>query len=95
MPAKERSIKSDLRRVRALKDEDIDYSDIPELDDAWFETATVATPAKELISMRLDEDVLTFFREEGRGYQTRINAVLRAYMTHRTRVRPTAGKRRR
>ena len=40
----------------------------------------VKAPAKVAISVRLDEDVLAFFRAEGRGYQTRINAVLRSYM---------------
>jgi uncharacterized protein (DUF4415 family) len=40
----------------------------------------VKAPAKVAISVRLDEDVLAFFRAEGPGYQTRINAVLRSYM---------------
>ena len=54
----------------------IDYSDIPELPDNFW-----AQPSKESVTMRLDRDVLGFFRASGsRGYQTRINAVLRAFV---------------
>jgi uncharacterized protein (DUF4415 family) len=49
----------------------------------WFAKARVGNrPAKKAISIKLDEDVLAFFRSQGVGYQTRINAVLRAYMEH-------------
>ena len=55
------------------------------LDEDWFEAATFVNPSaeKERISIRLDEDILEFFRSQGRGYQSRINKVLREYMTVR------------
>jgi uncharacterized protein (DUF4415 family) len=51
----------------------------------WFRQAAVLEPQpKKAVSIRLDEDVLAWFKRRGRGYQTRINAVLRAYVeTHR------------
>lgn len=65
-------------------DTGIDYSDIPELSDPWFEMAALRQPAKkELLSIRLDDDVVEWFKQDGRGYQTRINQVLRSYMQHR------------
>ena len=82
MPAKERAIKSDLARLDKLRDEDIDYSDIPELDDEVFAQPLVPwPPKKETITIRVDSDVLGWFKRQGRGYQTRINQVLRRYMT--------------
>ena len=75
-----KSTKSDLARLDALRDEDIDYSDIPELDESFFEKATVQWPPhKKQLTIRLDEDVLDWLKAQGRGYQTRINAILRAY----------------
>lgn len=82
MPAKERAIKSDLARIDKLRDEDIDYSDIPELDDEVFAQPLVPwPPKKETITIRVDSDVLGWFKRQGRGYQTRINQVLRRYMS--------------
>ncbi len=49
----------------------------------WRVVPEVKVTAKVAISVRLDEDVLAFFRAEGRGYQTRMNAVLRSYMLAR------------
>jgi uncharacterized protein (DUF4415 family) len=64
-----------------IADEDIDFSDIPELDAAWFKKAKLRLPVtKEAVSIRLDSDVLDVFKAQGRGYQTRINAVLRKYL---------------
>jgi uncharacterized protein (DUF4415 family) len=63
-----------------MRDEDIDYSDIPELDERFFEKTTVQWPLhKKQLTIRLDEDVLDWLKNQGRGYQTRINAILRAY----------------
>lgn len=63
-----------------MKDEDIDYSDIPELDDAFWQNAEVRLPeTKTGIYIRLDGDVLDWLKSQGKGYQTRINAILRAY----------------
>lgn len=53
----------------------------PELDDAWFAKAVVVTPRpKQLLSLRMDSDIVDWFKGNGKGYQTRINAVLRRYM---------------
>lgn len=70
-----------IREIEAIPDDQIEYSDIPELDEAWFAEAKVWTPpAKKQITLRLDEDVVAFFKEQGKGYQTRMNAVLRAFV---------------
>jgi uncharacterized protein (DUF4415 family) len=75
---------SDLKRLRRLKDEEIDTSDIPELDASFFEKAVIAMPKpKAAVCIRLDQDVLEWFKSQGKGYQTRINALLRAYMEAR------------
>lgn len=80
MAVKEKPIKSDLKRIDAMKDEDIDYSDIPEVSAAFFESARVVVPpGKKQVTVRLDSDVLAWLKDQGKGYQTRINAILRAY----------------
>ena len=60
----------------------IDYSDIPELSDAWFQQAKRASqlPEKKQVSLRIDEDILDFFKRQGSRYQTKMHAVLRAYV---------------
>lgn len=71
----------ELEHFDALKDEDIDTSDIPELGEEFWKNAKVAFPGqKQAISIRLDDDVLEWFKAQGRGYQSRINAILRSYM---------------
>jgi len=62
-----------------MKDEDIDYSDIPELSDEFFEKA-IFVPAKQLVTIRLDADVVAWLKRNGRGYQTRANKILRTVM---------------
>ena len=72
--------KARLDAVAALPDELIDYSDAPHLPDAaWVKVAELPM-LKQQITLRLDADVLDFFRHTGSRYQTRINAVLRAYV---------------
>lgn len=69
------------RKLAALADEKIDTSDIPALDEDFFREATLRLPqAKQLVSIRLDRDVLDWFKQQGKGYQTKINAVLQAYV---------------
>jgi uncharacterized protein (DUF4415 family) len=69
-----------------MKDTDIDYSEIPPLDKSFFTKATEAwPPAKQQLTIRLDSDVLQWLRADGRGYQTRINRILRAAMEGRPR----------
>jgi uncharacterized protein (DUF4415 family) len=57
---------------------DADFRDVPE---NWYEAAEAVMPApKKLLSLRLDEDVVDWFKRQGPGYQTRMNAVLRAFV---------------
>jgi uncharacterized protein (DUF4415 family) len=78
-------------RLDALKDADIDLSDIPEITPEMFAKAVVRrglkpVPNKAQVTLRLDSDVLAWFKKQGNSYQTRINALLRAYMeAHRER----------
>lgn len=59
----------------------IDYSDIPETDENFWENATVHLPKpKQSLTIRLDYEIVEWFKEEGPGYQTKINAVLRSYV---------------
>ncbi len=81
------------QRLKRADAHPIDYTEVPELADEWFlraaRQANLATPpTKKPISIKLDEDVLNYFKSEGSRYQTHINAVLRAYMQARRIVRP-------
>ncbi len=68
------------KKIDAIEDRDIDYSDIPELDEDFWENATIEYPErKRPVTLRLDADVLEWFKSTGKGYQTRINAVLRSF----------------
>ncbi len=64
------------------QEKEIKYSDIPELGSAWFQQAKRASqlPAKKQVSLRIDEDILDFFKQQGSRYQTKMHAVLRAYV---------------
>ncbi len=73
--------KTSWAKVDATADDEIDYSEIPEQGEDFFRNARLRMPEpKALITMRLDQDVLKWFRKQGSGYQTRINALLRCYM---------------
>lgn len=72
--------KTDWERLARQNDEDIDTSDIPELDIDFFRRAELRVPAKQAVTIRLDADVLAWFKSQGAGYQTRINQLLRQYM---------------
>jgi uncharacterized protein (DUF4415 family) len=66
---------------RRLDEMPIDYSDIPELDDDFFRRAIMERDLrKKQLTIRLDSDVLDWLRAHGRGYQTRINRILRMVM---------------
>ncbi|MBP2232535.1 uncharacterized protein (DUF4415 family) [Azospirillum agricola] len=68
-----------------------DLDAAPLADDAWFETARVVEPnTKQAVSIRLDRDVLEWFRTHSDRYQTKMNNVLRAYMEHEKRARTGA-----
>ena len=77
--------KTDWNRLHAMKDTEIDFSEIPKIDPKTFKKMVVRMPQpKELVSIRIDPDVLQWFRQHGRKYQTRINAVLRSYVESHT-----------
>jgi uncharacterized protein (DUF4415 family) len=79
--------KTDWERIRKLKDREIDYTDSPELDDAFFKRAVVPMPVlKKSITIRVEPEVLEWFRSKGPRYQTRINAVLKAYVQARKKA---------
>jgi uncharacterized protein (DUF4415 family) len=64
-----------------MTDQGIDYSDIPPTDAKFCEKAQVVLPpAKTHLSLRLDKDIVEWFKRQGTGYQTKINAVLRSYV---------------
>lgn len=83
--------RTDWARVDALSDEDIERTmrDDPDwaefIDIDWSSAEWVIPVTKKSISIRLDEDVIDFFKASGKGYQTRINAVLRHYMKEQGR----------
>lgn len=73
--------KKRLKNIKSIKDKDIDYSDIPELnEDFWVNAKPVYPKQKKPISIRLDQDIIEYFKSEGKGYQSKINAVLRTYV---------------
>jgi uncharacterized protein (DUF4415 family) len=63
-----------------MKDAEIDYSEIPKLAPEFFKEAIRWPGPKQQITIRLDPDVLAFFRKRNKRYQTTINAVLRKYV---------------
>jgi uncharacterized protein (DUF4415 family) len=68
-----------------MQDEDVDLSEVPEITPEMFAKAVVlrglpSAESKQQVTLRIDSDVLDWFRSQGRGYQTKINALLRAYM---------------
>lgn len=77
--SKKRS-RTDWVRIDALDDSTIDYSDIPPLAPGFFKEAIRWPGPKKQITIRLDPDVLAFFRKSSKRYQTTINAVLRRYV---------------
>jgi len=88
-----RKIKSDLEKLRKLTDEEIEASiaDDPDWEEFrdvdWSKAVVVIPPKKKAISIRVDEDVLDYFKKEGAGYQRRMNAVLRSYMQQKRKKR--------
>ncbi len=85
--------KTDWARVDALTDAEIeasiandpDWQEFKDID--WSEAVLVIPPKKKAISIRVDEDVLDYFKKEGAGYQRRMNAVLRSYMQQKRKKR--------
>lgn len=76
---------TDWQRLDTMTDEDIDLSDCPEITPEKFAKAVVRSGLpvdknKVQVTLRIDSDVLEWFKSQGRGYQTQINSLLRAYM---------------
>lgn len=86
--------KTDWARVDAMTDEDIeramrddpDWKDHMDID--WSKARMVFPDKKKPISIRLDPDIVDFFQATGKGYQTRINAVLRHFVDEQKRSKP-------
>lgn len=80
-PAKSQT---DFDRLDKMKDEDIDLTDAPEITPEMFAKAVVRhglkPRTKKQVTLRIDSDVLEWYKKQGRGYQTKINLLLRAYM---------------
>lgn len=89
--------RADLARLRRVTDTEIrrtSPAELRDLPDALWQGARVVTPvAKQAISIRLDQDILDFFRAAGPRYQSQINAVLRSYVEHVTSATPPRRKR--
>jgi len=65
-----------------MRDDDIDYSDIPRLGKSFWKDAKLVMPTpKDRLTIRVDHDVVEWLKKRGSGYQTRINAILRSYMS--------------
>ena len=83
---------TDWKRLKAMKDEDIDFSEIPPITPEMFARGVLRRglkpiPRKKQLTLRMDSDVIEWFKKQGRGYQTKINSLLRAYMEeHRRRA---------
>ncbi len=73
--------------LNRLDDRDIDYSEIPPLDESFWKNARLRVPdrPKTQLTVRLDADIVDWFKAQGKGYQTRINAVLRMFYEAQTR----------
>ena len=74
------------KRIAAMRDEDIDLSEMPEkLDWTNAERGKFYRPVKQQLTLRLDSDVVHWFKARGTGYQTRINQALRRFMEEEAR----------
>lgn len=84
--------KEDAKRIGAIRDEDIDFSDIPPLSDEFWKNAKrfsdIYRPQKKQITVRLDADVLDWLKSSGKGYQTRLNDILRNEMQKQLQTNP-------
>lgn len=69
-----------LQELAAMRDEDIDYSDIPPLDEAFWKNAVLVMPDKtQSVTLRVKKSVLDAYKATGKGYQTRMNMALESF----------------
>lgn len=83
LPALSAEREAELKALAARPESAIDYSDIPSLDETFWARAVANPfykPLKTHASVRIDADVLAWLKSEGKGYQTRLNAILREAM---------------
>lgn len=81
----EKKSDTDWKRLHEMRDDEIDVSDIPPIRKDLFKKMAIRMPEpKAAISIRLDENVIAWFKKRGPGYQTRINAVLKSYVEAHT-----------
>ena len=70
-----------LKEIEAIQDKEIDYSEIPEADESFWQRVELQMPQpKKGIYIRLDTDIIDWLKSKGKGYQTRMNAMLRELM---------------
>jgi len=80
--------RTNLKKVHQEDDSDIDYSDTPSTTEEFWADAEEFMPSHKVhVSMRLDDEIIAFFKKSGRGYQSKINAVLKAYVRSHSKRR--------
>ena len=75
-----RPSETDWKRVEEMRDEEIDTSDIPPLDDSFFAKAKLRMPKRVSVTMQVDADLLEWFKAQGEEYESLINSALRSYV---------------
>ncbi len=83
--------KTDWAEVDSMTEAQVDQAarsdpDAPPTDAVFWKDAALEPPPKQLICLRVDQDILNWFKGQGKGYQTRINAALRVYMEAQTKA---------
>ena len=82
-----------LKEIEAIQDQDIDHSEIPEADESFWQRVELQMPQpKKGIYIRLDTDVIDWLKSKGKGYQTRMNAMLRELMRSEKEQRGRRGR---
>lgn len=80
---------ADIDAIKNIPDEEIDYSDIPPLTEQFWQNAVRGQfyrPKKSQVSVRIDNDILAWLKKDGKGYQTRLNQILRQAMNQSLNV---------
>ena len=82
-----------LKEIKAIQDKEIDYSEIPEADESFWQRVELQMPQpKKGIYIRLDTDIIDWLKSKGKGYQTRMNAMLRELMRSEKEQRGRRGR---
>jgi len=74
------SLKKQLKKLDSIEEHEINYSDIPDIDLDSMKQVNLQLPKKVPITIRCDDDIIDWFKARGKGYQTKMNMVLRAYV---------------